>query len=291
MDEAQVAPSATYTAVILACPRAEWRVALSGTPFSSAAGPESLRDFQLLGMFGEVIYEVPTAELKELGYIATPEIYVLPVQGGLVRTRSQKSFYSMAQRGREYARVYREGIVQSEARNSLAAQAIFVLAKIHSNKTLVIVQHLEHGTEILRRLQGMGLTAAFVVGDSKVYFDPDGDPVKDKVTDFRSETVSRYIAGEFDVLIASPVFGVGYNIPGESVDVGVILSGGRGHGIILQRLGRTLRPRSGDNKVIIVDFYDNQHYYLSAQSKKRVQEYETEGHTVLGWKEFKERFM
>lgn len=290
VDEAQVAPSATWTSIILGCPRAEWRIALSGTPFSSAAGPESIRDFQLMGMFGDIIYEVRTEVLKDLGYIATPEIYVLPVQGGLVRTRTQKSFYSMAQRGREYARVYREGIVQSDARNSLAAQAIFVLAKIHKKKTLVLVQHLDHGTEILRRLLGMGLTAAFVAGDNKVYFDPDRDPEKDKVTDFRSETVSRYIDGEFEVLIASPVFGVGYNLPGESVDAGVILSGGRGHGVTLQRLGRTLRPRLG-NKVIIVDFYDNQHFYLSAQSKKRVQEYQTEGHLVLGWKEFSERFL
>jgi superfamily II DNA or RNA helicase len=228
--------------------------------------------------------------LKEEGYIASPDIYILPV-GGVVRTRSQRTFYSQAQRGKEYNRVYKEGITQNETRNSLATQVIFALSKVHNKKTLVIVQHIEHGLDILQRIQDLGVRAVFVIGNNKVYYDPTGDPQKDEVSDFRSETVTRFIAGEFDALIASPVFGVGYNLPGEAVDAGVILSGGRGHGAVLQRLGRSLRPRGGDNRVIIVDFFDSQHFYLSAQSKKRVQEYETEGHAVLGWKEFSSRFL
>lgn len=289
-DEVQLASAPTWISIILACTRAKYRIGLSGTPFSSASGPESIRDFQLLGLFGDVIYQKTATELKDLGFMAIPEIYMLPVNS-IVRTNSQKRFYSQAQKSKEWLRVYKEGITENEERNSLAAQAIFILSKLAKMKTLVLVQHIDHGRDCLRRLLSLGVSAAFVIGNALVYFDPDAEPEKDPINGFKSETVNRFIQGEFDVLIASPVFGVGYSLPGESVDAAVLLTAGRDHRATLQRLGRALRPRPGDNKVVIVDFFDHQHYYLIAQSKKRAQEYQQEGHAVYGWKEFYERFM
>jgi superfamily II DNA or RNA helicase len=52
------------------------------------------------------------------------------------------------------------------------------------------------------------------------------------------------------------------------------MSGQRNYRRVIQRIGRALRPKPGDNKTLIIDFMDHTHFYLTAQSRARIKVYE-----------------
>ena len=110
----------------------------------------------------------------------------------------------------------------------------------------------------------------------------------DEVVDFTSKTVEDFRSGKYQVLIASPVLDEGIDLP--EIEALVILSGGKSLIKIIQRLGRALRPKPGENEVFVVDFYDKHHPWLTSHSKKRYGEYTEEGHTVLHADDFDRAF-
>jgi superfamily II DNA or RNA helicase len=99
--------------------------------------------------------------------------------------------------------------------------------------------------------------------------------------------ISEYInESEKVFVIATQVFDEGIDIPAFNV---VIMAGAmKKHRRLIQRSGRGMRPKEGNNCVYLFDFYDNQHVFLRKQSDVRINTYENEGYIYKSLDEIKE---
>lgn len=274
-DEMHHLSASSWERVALSA-RAYLRYGLSGTPFKTRSLTR-YEDWVVFGICGEICYSIPTSYLVERGFIARPRLYMLPVPGAPV------NYF------KDWHGVYKLGIAESDARNGLALDAIQRLTA-QGLKTLVLVQRIEHGKAFLQNLMAKGISGVFLTGADKIYRQGYSGVVEDvdEVVDFSSKTVEDFRAGKYQVLLASPVLDEGIDLP--EVEALVILAGGKSLIKVVQRLGRALRPKPGMNEVFVVDFEDLHHPWLKGHSKKRIGEYLSEGHTVLGKHEFNFRF-
>jgi len=273
IDECQHASALSWEVVARSIP-ALYRFGLSGTPYKTR-DRGSYEDFLLLGICGPPCSIIPTWTLVEQGWIAQPLIYLLPVTDPC--------------RGSSWAKVYEKGIVTHPGRNRAALLATQGLVS-KGHQTLVLVQRKEHGKAFLRSLGEKGISAVFLMGGDVVWVQ-DGEKVRetrDVVDGEISRVREEFRRGEHQVLIATSVLDEGVDLP--EVGALVLLSGGKSFVKTLQRLGRALCPKPGDNQVYIVDFLDRQHPWLQAHSRAREKEYLSERHTVLGAAEFWARF-
>jgi len=285
-DEVQHAAAKSWTIPIVNCSNSEFRIGLSGTPFEQRSGDMSYRDAQLTGLTGPLLYEIKAEKLIKDGHIAKPMIFMFPVSGTIKTGVLPKDSPSwMFQKN--YNKIFDEGIANNFNRNKLAVELILTLAKVKKLQTLVLVSRIEHGKLLLNKLFG-AVPAIFVAGQKRVFNQsPTGAiETRDEVTNFESKSVREFIDKKYDVMVASPVLGEGYDLPGSSVEAMIILTGGRGLVPVLQRLGRALRPKDNGGEVIIIDFQDDQHVYLKAHSNQRRREYESEGYNILTPEDF-----
>lgn len=252
------------------------RYGLSGTPFRTR-GLSRYEDWLVFGLCGEICYSIPTQMLVDRGYIARPRLFMLPVSEP--RVNSFKDWHS----------VYDLGVVNHEGRNAAAKDVISRLLG-RGLRVLVSVQRIEHGKAMIQDLHESGVSSVFLMGSDKIFRQGENGPVEDmdEVVDFTSKTVEDFRSGKYQVLIASPVLDEGIDLP--EIEALVILSGGKSLIKIIQRLGRALRPKPGENEVFVVDFYDKHHPWLTSHSKKRYGEYTEEGHTVLHAADFDRAF-
>ena len=252
------------------------RYGLSGTPFRTR-GLSRYEDWLVFGLCGEICYSIPTQMLVDRGYIARPRLFMLPVSEP--RVNSFKDWHS----------VYDLGVVNHEGRNAAAKDVISRLLG-RGLRVLVLVQRIEHGKAMIQDLHESGVSSVFLMGSDKIFRQGENGPVEDmdEVVDFTSKTVEDFRSGKYQVLIASPVLDEGIDLP--EIEALVILSGGKSLIKIIQRLGRALRPKPGENEVFVVDFYDKHHPWLTSHSKKRYGEYTEEGHTVLHADDFDRAF-
>lgn len=273
IDECQHTAALSWEVVARSIP-ADYRFGLSGTPYKTR-DRGSYEDYLLLGICGPPCSIIPTWTLVEQGWIAQPLIYLLPVTDPC--------------KGKSWAQVYEKGIVTHPGRNRAALLATQGLVS-KGHQTLILVQRKEHGKAFLQTLAGVGISAVFLMGGDVVWVQ-DGEKVRetrDVVDGEISRTREEFRRGEHQVLIATSVLDEGVDLP--EVGALVLLSGGKSFVKTLQRLGRALCPKPGDNQVFIVDFCDRQHYWLQAHSRAREKEYLAERHTILGAAEFWGRF-
>jgi len=64
------------------------------------------------------------------------------------------------------------------------------------------------------------------------------------------------------------------------VDVLVLAGGGKSYVKLLQRVGRGMRKKAGDNRIVIVDFIDDTNDYLLSHSEERIETYTQEGFAI-----------
>jgi superfamily II DNA or RNA helicase len=93
------------------------------------------------------------------------------------------------------------------------------------------------------------------------------------------------VSGKIIALIASPIFGEGVDLPASDDFPGilglVIADGGQSVANVLQKIGRGLRRKKGDNSLAVVDFADTTHKWLARHSQERMALYESEGFEVI----------
>jgi superfamily II DNA or RNA helicase len=90
-------------------------------------------------------------------------------------------------------------------------------------------------------------------------------------TEDRNLVIDCMRDGEPGTYIATPIFDEGIDVP--AVDTIILAAAGKSHVKLLQRIGRGLRKKEGDNILIVHDFLDDTNSYLLEHSQERVDTY------------------
>lgn len=214
-----------------------YRFGLSGTPLKK----DLLSDMKLIASTGDIIYDLGNRYLIEHGFSATPIVLIKTIES------SDKSIWRM-----NYQEAYDSMVVNNEIRNA----AIADYASKLKGTVLVLVNRIDHGI----KLNSMIPNSVFVHGED--------------TTEYRNKILNdmRHNSGVF---IASPIFDEGIDVPG--MDAVILAAGGKSYIKLLQRVGRGLRRKEGDNILTVVDFIDDTNKYLLDHSDERISTYINEG--------------
>lgn len=241
-DEIHHSKSKTWYEVVEAI-QAPYRFGLSGTPFTGDG------DLLVEAAFGPVRIYVSNEELMRVGVTASIEIEMVPVRGPETTLT-----------GKEYKALYRECIVENEERNELIVQKI--AQRVTENRpTLVIVEMLEHGDRIAQKLAERAIPFEFVFG-------------KGTKTEEIDRKAHLFESGKVPVLISSPLFDEARDI--KAARAFILASGHKSLRATLQRIGRGLRKKKGENKLYMTDYLDLMHPIMGQHSLDRLTIYEKE---------------
>ncbi len=241
VDELHVNKAWQATRILERC-QAPMRFGLSGT----IREDNKVKMMHYVGMTGPIIAQVSNQELVRLGRSAKPYIRFVEVHCDRVIGKYDWS--------------YKYGIVQCKERNRLVIEE--TLRHVNKDrKTLVTVSRRAHGFRLQRMFERrVDVPVEFIHGTTPL--------------DIRKKVIRRFEKGEVPILIASPIFDTGVDIP--AIQACVFCGGGIGWELILQRLGRLLRRKKGRNKVYVTDFVDLQNDYLLKHSLSRLKYYQKE---------------
>ena len=259
---------------------AEWSIGYSGTPYRQGVSNYSdPADIQLLGITGGVIVDVSASYLIQQGLLAKPYIFMIPITHSEGHECDVKTKKSPCKKPGEFNHVEREFIVDNSYRNGVAARLTLQLAQ-RGLQPLILVSKIEHGHKMLRELSNLGLKGLFLSGGpTRHFYDELADTIISERDDDPEASTRRVLDGVDQYLIGSTVFDEGVDLPALT-DV-VNLAAGRSFIKNMQRVGRGLRPKPGDNSARIWDFYDYGNEWLTRHSEERIQDYATEDEYVV----------
>lgn len=252
VDEAHIAPAATYQRVLMLAHNAFTRIGLSATPLDRSDGMQ----LRTIGLFGPIIYRLEAKSLIERGMLAVPTVRLL-------RCVHAPSAWET------YAELYQGSIVHNEARNALLVQAAQRAAK----PGFLFVREVAHGKLLERALMNAGVRAQLVYGTHSV--------------EHRMRETKRLAQGHFDFIVCSVVFQEGIDVSElRSVIQG---PGGKSNKDVLQRMGRGMRPdrdsegnlRDGGGAFEVWDIQDEGIPVLERHSRARRKAYLSQGFTTL----------
>lgn len=251
---------------LLSASRAVYRFGFSGTVHDEGTYEGML----IRSWIGSVVLEITNDELIAMGVSARPSVvmYEMDIAPLLYGVFDDAKAY-FAAKGIEYdgkqlmRRVYdlsvQRGIVHNEERNNKAVEVI----EGNPNKSvLIVVDLLEHGRIVRELLRSHDIDAEFISGTSEV----------------RESALTKFKAGNLRVLISSNIIDEGVDI--SRIEVLVLLAGKKSRRQLLQRVGRSLRKKEGENVVHICDFMDYGSKYLEKHSKERYAIYQREKFSV-----------
>lgn len=125
------------------------------------------------------------------------------------------------------------------------------------NKVLVLYRFDEHGQQILEEIKALVPDCMLINGKASAKK--------------RQEAVAALESGKIRVLIASTILDVGANIP--CVQGLLPMAAGSGANVLMQRVGRILRPFPGKKVATVYDIFDLDDHHLEKQSTIRLQAY------------------
>lgn len=226
---------------------AQYRYIYSGTPFGSGNG------LMVEAAVGPVIHRVTNEKLIRLGVSARPTIRMVEVESDELPENLK------------WDEVYKRGIVNNDRRNYvIAKQARRQVRK--GNSVMILVQHLFHGDLIKQELDGLGVDWLYAHGKMP--------------RSAQKDIVARFERGYAPVLIASPIFDEGVDMP--SIKSLIVADGGKSVRAVLQKIGRGLRKKkTGKNVLAVIDFADTAHTWLARHSQDRLAIYENENFKVI----------
>lgn len=246
VDEVHAQPAASFYRVTMAMRDAYFRVGLSGTPLDR--GPVDV--LRTVGAIGPLVYKIPASVLVEAGVLARPVVRMLPCR----------------QEGRtdvSWRAVYEQLVVHSRARNDILERAV----EMAQRPTLLFVDEIAHGVEMVRRLERAGVRVAMVDGGNH---------------GAHGNLTRALVEARLDVLVATVVWQEGIDIPELA---SVVMGAGKASVVgALQRIGRGMRTAQGKEGFEVWDIADQGQGWLERHARARARAYKREGHEVLhGW--------
>lgn len=238
-EEAHEAGGNSYFDLMQACSNANYRLALTATPFMRDDAESNMR---LMGVSGGVGIRVSEKQLIDLGILATPIFQIS-------RTEKPPKLF----RSTSYQRAYEIGVVSNDWRNKRMIAECIRMSR-YGLTTMILVQRRSHGERLLELLNKVRMKAEFINGDD----DADG----------RKRALAKLGTGEIQVLIGTNILDVGVDVP----SVGCIILGGGGKAEVAnrQRIGRGLRAKkTGPNICFILDFMDEHNQHLQEHAFQR----------------------
>jgi len=260
-EEAHHAKAKTYR-IVGEESQAKIRLAVTATVHEN---PEqwSYGDLVLMGLTGKIYCEIRSKELRARGFLADPLVTMLKVKTGSIPAWSWNN-------------VYKKGIVGNKVRNSMI---VSLASSVYEgdNKVMVFVGEKKHGHNLAQQLGWMGCDCVFVHGGGKAHiYNTRGEC---RTMNWDVDDIGRYVnARERCILITTQVLDEGLDVP--VINVLIMATGMEKYRRTLQRCGRGMRPKEGQNKVFIFDFYDENHRYLEKHSKYRMWTYREEEYEI-----------
>ena len=201
-----------------------------------------LQDLLLIAATGNVVYDLSASKLADIGMAARPNIKMYVVN-------------SLAKYN-DYQQEYDAMIINNRDRNELVARLV---EEAEFESALILVERLEHG-----KILSILLPEAIYANGSMP-------------AEVRKDIISDLKKGGRRVVIATPIFDEGVDVP--AVDLVVLAGAGKSTIRIMQRIGRGMRPKAGENVLQVIDFIDSTKY-MGKQSLERALLYEKEGFSV-----------
>jgi superfamily II DNA or RNA helicase len=249
IDECHHTSANTWYNIARKC-KAYYRFGLSATPLVG----DAINDNKLISQTGATLRSVTNLEMVERGFSAKPTIFRVTYPSG------------EAEAYRDYLEAYRFGVELNSSRNAVVG-AICRQHVVAREPTLVLVNTIRHA-EALRPL----VPDAVFVNGATSYMD-------------RVEILKKLSSGAVSVVVATPIFDEGADVP--NVRVVVLAGAGKSFVRVLQQIGRGMRRKSGgENTVSIYDFVDTGSSYLTAHANRRLQFFKKEGFEIkeINWR-------
>jgi len=243
LEEAHEISGNSYYEILKLCTNANYRLALTATPFMKSNGESNMR---LHAAVGGVGIHVDENTLIERGILAKPYFK-------FVSTEKPKFLSNST----SWQSAYRIGIVENEFRNKAIVFEVERAAK-YALKSMILVQHKAHGERLKEMLTNIGVKCLFMYGEHSQIE--------------RRIALDKLKSGAIDALIGSTILDVGVDVP--AVGMIILAGGGKAEVALRQRIGRGLRAKSGNvaNVAYIVDFCDefNKHLRLHSATRRAI---------------------
>jgi len=273
VDEAHHMKAETHLA-LLRRSKAVYRFGMSGTiPDEGTYDGWMCRQF-----IGDVVFNISNKELIDQGISAEPMIYMIKhyhhidyhqiVEDIRADNASKGITYPTPWKEREevykrvFAKVLQEHIVRNDDRSMKVVEK--VANEYKDRQTLIVVDYLDHGQRLYDLLEPR-------IGEDNVDF-------IHGLADTREGSLADFRKGTLRVLISSSIIDEGIDI--SRIQMLVLAGGKKSKRQILQRIGRGLRRKTGENVVVILDIFDLDKKYLERHSKERLKLYNKEGFHV-----------
>lgn len=204
--------------------------------------------YQALSFYSSLFNIVHMLELVETQGLGTFLAYVEKLKGREATKARGRIFAD-----RRFKRVLE--LCQSAHEHPKLAELEKLLAKRRGEKTLVFAQYREQVKTIVGALRNAGFSAERFVGK------------KEGVTsDEQKNTIRKFAAGEFDVMVATSIGEEGLDIP--SVDTVIFFEPIASEIRSIQRRGRAGRLKAGNVFVLITSGTRDEAYFHSSRKKE-----------------------
>jgi superfamily II DNA or RNA helicase len=267
-DEIHSATDSLY-AISQRCKNSWWKIGLTATYVRNDD-----RELLIEAAFGECVVSIPAERVLAEGHLCPGKVIFLPVgePDEIKRLVEQEASQELEealrryrdpeqreQQGRRIMWRYAQklGVRESKMRNGLAAMT--ALTALEKNEVvLILVDTKEQGRAIKKLIPGSQFVFA-------------GMPVKEGR---RDELVADLNEGRLNCLIATDLANQGLDVPRVATIIRARSGkGGKSGYLIQQQAARAQRTHGEKQVATIIDFLDQHHPMLLAQSWKRVQEY------------------
>ena len=193
----------------------------------------------MAGVLGRAVYRRSVGDMVRLGRLVPAKIAMLRIGGSIS--------------GSGYP-VYRDGVVEYQARNAVLADAANALVR-RGRRVLVLTKEVDHAARLSTMIAG----SEAVDGRDNARVD---------------RMLAALARGEVKAVVGTSVIGEGRDVP--AADALVYASGGKSKVRVVQDYFRALTASDGKTTAIVVDAADSQHEILLDHAAERLRHYRAE---------------